>query len=68
MGRMYRGDWVDSMQSRFVDELPKKNIKKEDIKDQNFDDSFFNQDIDYSECIRSPGWARLVKKSIKKIK
>ena len=42
MGRMYRGDWVDSMQSRFVDELPKKNIKKEDIKDQNFDDSFFN--------------------------
>ena len=68
MGRMYRGDWVDSMQSRFVDELPKKNIKKEDIKDQNFDDSFFNQDIDYSGGIRSPGWARLVKKSIKKIK
>ena len=66
MGRMYRGDWVDSMQSRFADELPKKNIKKEDIKDQNFDDSFFNQDIDYSGGIRSPGWARLVKKINKK--
>ena len=28
MNRMYRGDWVDSLASRFIDELPDENIKK----------------------------------------
>ena len=68
MSRMYRGDWVDSLASRFIDELPEENIEKEEIKEQNNEDFFFNQDIDYNESIRSPGWARLQKKKLKRIK
>ena len=60
--RMYRGEWVDSLASRFIDELPQENIKKNEIKDQNDQDFFFNQDINYNEGIRSPGYARLQKK------
>ena len=33
MSRMYRGDWVESLASRFIDELPEKNIEKEEIKE-----------------------------------
>tara|TARA_B100000579_G_scaffold436251_1_gene461679 strand:- start:80 stop:2110 length:2031 start_codon:yes stop_codon:yes gene_type:complete len=65
MSRMYRGDWIDSLASRFVEELPEKNIKKEEIKEKNNEDFFFNQDIDYNDGIRSPGWARLQNKKIK---
>tara|TARA_B100001750_G_scaffold235792_1_gene238781 strand:- start:136 stop:2175 length:2040 start_codon:yes stop_codon:yes gene_type:complete len=68
MSRLYRGDWVESLASRFIDELPEKNIKKEEINQQSNEDFIFNQDIDYSEGIRSPGWARLQNKKIKKIK
>ena len=69
MSRMYRGDRVDSLASRFIDELPDENIKKVEAEtmEQNSEDFFFNQDIDYNEGIRSPGWARL-KKKIKLIK
>ena len=67
MSRIYRGDWIESLASRFVDELPEENVEKNEIKEQNSDDLFFNQDIDYNEGIRSPGWARLQKKT-KKIK
>jgi len=62
MSRMYRGDWVDSLASRFIGELPDENIEKEEIKEQRNEDFFFNQDIDYNEGVRSPGWARLQKK------
>ena len=65
MNRMYRGDWIESLASRFVDELPEENIQKEQINEQNTEDFFFNQDIDYGKEIRSPGWARLQKKRIK---
>ena len=67
--RLYRGDWIESLASRFIDELPENNINKEELKDQNQDneDLFFNQDIDYDEGIRSPGYARLQKK-MKRIK
>ena len=68
MSRMYRGDWVDSLASRFIDELPKENIEKEEAKEQNNEDFFFNQDIDYNESIKSPGWARLQKKKLTRIK
>jgi len=63
MNRMYRGDWVESLASRFIDELPDENIKKEEIKEQNNEDFFFNQDNEYDQGIRSPGWARLQKKN-----
>ena len=70
MSRMYRGDWVDSLASRFIDELPEENIEKEEVKvrEQDDEDFFFNQDIDHNESIRSPGWARLQKRKLKRIK
>ena len=68
MNRMYRGDWVDSLASRFIDELPEENIEKNEVKEQDAEDFFFNQDIDYNEGIRSPGWARLRKRKLKRIK
>jgi len=68
MSRMYRGDWVDSLASRFIDELPEENIEKEEVKEQSNEDFFFNQDVDYNEGIRSPGWARLQKRKLKRIK
>jgi len=68
MNRMYRGEWVNSISSRFIDELPEENIKKEELKEKNDEDFFFNQDIEYEEGVRSPGWARLQKKKLKRIK
>ena len=68
MNRMYRGDWVDSLASRFIEELPKENIEKEELKEQNNEDFFFNQDIEYDQELRSPGWARLQKRKLKRIK
>ena len=67
MNRMYRGEWIDSLASRFTEELPEKCIKKEELKEQDNQDFFFNQDIDYDGGVRSPGWARLQKK-LKRIK
>jgi len=68
MSRMYRGDWIDSLVSRFVDEIPEKNIEKKEVKEQNNEDFFFNQEKNYNKGIRSPGWARLQKKKLKRIK
>ena len=68
MNRMYRGEWIDSIASRFVNELPEENIEKQDIKEQSADDFFFNQDLDYNEGVSSPGRARLQKKNLKRIK
>jgi DNA helicase-2/ATP-dependent DNA helicase PcrA len=67
ISRLYRGEWVESLASRFIEELPEDNIKKEELKEQSNEDLFFNQDIDYEEGIRSPGYARLQKK-MKQIK
>ena len=67
MNRMYRGDWVDSLASRFIEELPKKNIEKKELEEKDAEDFFFNQDIEYNEGLRSPGWTRLQKK-LKRIK
>jgi len=68
MGRAYHGEWMDSLPSRFIDELPKENIKKEEFEKGDQEDFDFNQDIDYKNGIKSPGWARLKRKMIKKIK
>ena len=63
MNRFYQGDWIDSISSRFIDELPEKNIEKNSqfLEDQN-DDFDFNQDIDYENEIKSPGWLRYQKR------
>ena len=63
MNRFYQGDWIDSIASRFVDELPDKYIKKNNsFTDKDEDDFEFNQDIEFENEIRSPGWLRYQKK------
>ena len=63
MNRFYQGDWIDSMSSRFIDELPDENLKKNNnFIDENEEDFEFNQDIEFDEPIRSPGWLRYQKK------
>ena len=65
MNRFYQGDWIDSMASRFIDELPDKNIEKNSFFDEeiNNDEDFdFNQDFEIEEGTRSPGWIRYQKR------
>ena len=65
MNRFYQGDWIDSMASRFIDELPEKHLEKNSYFDEeiNNDDDFeFNQDFDIEEGTRSPGWIRYQKR------
>ena len=51
------------MASRFVDELPDKFIKKNNnFIDDTAEDFDFNQDMDYDNEIKSPGWIRYQKK------
>ncbi len=54
MNRFYQGDWIDSMASRFVDELPEKHLEKNSFFDEeiNNDDDFdFNQDFEISQTL-----------------
>ena len=65
MNRFYQGNWIDSMASRFIEELPEKYLKKnsffDDDKD-NEDDFDFNQDFEIDEGTKSPGWIRYQKR------
>jgi len=65
MNRFYQGNWIDSMASRFIEELPEKFLEKnsffDDSKD-NEEDFEFNQDFEIEEGTRSPGWIRYQKK------
>ena len=65
MNRFYQGDWIDSMASRFIEELPEEYIEKNSFFDEKNDldnDFDFNQDFDDNENIRSPGWIRYQKR------
>jgi len=65
MNRFYQGDWIDSMASRFIDELPEKYLEKNSFFDEEKDeveDFEFNQDLEFNEGARSPGWIRYQKK------
>ena len=65
MNRFYQGNWIDSMASRFIEELPEKNIKKNsffDEKDNQENDFEFNQDLEIQDEIKSPGWIRYQKR------
>ena len=68
MQRAWHGDWMDSLPSRFINELPDKGVEKneEPIKEVS-DDFDFNQDnlLEDNDEYRSPGWARLKKKLLK---
>ena len=65
MNRFYQGNWIDSMASRFIEELPEKFLEKnsffDDSKD-NEEDFEFNQDFEIQEGSRSPGWIRYQKR------
>ncbi len=65
MNRFYQGDWIDSMASRFIDELPEKYLEKNSFFDDDtneVDDFDFNQDFEIEEGTRSPGWIRYQKR------
>ncbi len=65
MNRFYQGDWIDSMASRFIDELPENNLEKNSFFDEETgegDDFDFNQDFEIEEGTRSPGWIRYQKR------
>jgi len=65
MNRFYQGNWIDSMASRFIEELPEKFLEKnsffDDSKD-NEEDFEFNQDFEIEEGTKSPGWIRYQKR------
>ncbi len=65
MNRFYQGDWIDSIASRFIEELPEKHLEKNSFFDEEaeeVDDFDFNQDFELEEGTRSPGWIRYQKK------
>ena len=53
------------MASRFIEELPEKNLEKNSFFDEEteeVDDFDFNQDFELEEGTRSPGWIRYQKR------
>ena len=63
MNRYYQGDWMDSMASRFIDELPDEHVKKKNSFTEEQEEDFeFNQDIGFENEKSSPGWIRYQKK------
>ena len=71
MKRAYHGDWMDTLPSRFLNEIPEEGIEKNEIKlDKIVDDFDFNQDesAEFEGEYRSPGWNRYKKNKILKWK
>ena len=65
INRFYQGDWIDSMASRFIEELPEKHLEKNSFFEEEVDDNQdfdFNQDFEIEEGTRSPGWIRYQKR------
>ena len=65
MNRFYQGDWIDSMASRFIEELPDKYLEKNSFFDESkeeIEEYEFNQDIENESSINSPGWIRYQKR------
>ena len=65
MNRFYQGDWIDSMASRFIEELPEKFLEKNSFFDENKEETAdfeFNQDLELEDNLRSPGWIRYQKR------
>ena len=65
MNIFYQGDLIDSIASRFTEELPTKFLEKNifnEEKDYSDTDFEFNQDVEFDEGTRSPGWIRYQKR------
>ena len=71
MKRAFHGDWMDTLPSRFINEIPDNSVEKNEVNDERIIEDFeFNQDssIEFSEEYRSPGWDRYKKNKILKWK
>ena len=70
MKRAFHGDWMDTLPSRFINEIPDDSIEKNEIGKSSSEDFEFNQDtsIEFDEEYRSPGWDRYKKNKILKWK
>ena len=63
MSRYYQGDWVDSIASRFIEELPNEKLNKNIFEENDQESDFeFNQDVEFESEIKSPGWIRYQKR------
>ena len=61
MNRFYQGDWIDSMASRSIDELPNDYLEKNSFFDDakhEIDDVDFNKVFEVASEARSPGWIK----------
>ena len=63
MKRAYHGDWMDTLPSRFINEIPSESVEKNEINMNDIDEFDFNQDtsIEFDDEYRSPGWDRYKK-------
>ncbi len=70
MKRAYHGDWMDTLPSRFINEIPDNSVEKNETGFKGNDDFDFNQDIsiEFNDEYRSPGWDRYKKNKILKWK
>ena len=70
MKRVFHGDWMDALPSRFINEIPEECVEKNEIGINETDEFEFNQDnsIEFDEEYRSPGWDRYKKNKILKWK
>ncbi len=69
MKRAFHGDWMDTLPSRFINEIPDDSIEKNEVNfDKEIEDFEFNQDnsLDFGNEYRSPGWDRYKKNKILK--
>jgi len=72
MKRSYHGDWIDTLPSRFINEIPDEHVEKNEIAptSESESDFEFNQDvnIEFNDEYRSPGWERFKKNKMLKWK
>ena len=71
MKRTYHGDWMDTLPSRFINEIPENGVERNEVNfNKEIDDFDFNQDnsIEFENEYRSPGWDRYKKNKILKWK
>ena len=70
MKRAFHGDWMETLPSRFINEIPEESVEKNELIINESEDFEFNQDnsIEFEEEYRSPGWDRYKKNKMLKWK